>query len=143
MVEEERVFEVPRPMEHCVPLPEDPFHSPRAVVVEESSLVVVHVQQDPLLPEMFDPPTSKVQFHPKVRKMQVLLMSIMSNFGSHSKASKMAPLQVTWPKVVQGLTSENFKTVFLVDLKEHVFSDAEVNVQSPASVMQESEAWRK
>ncbi|KAJ1378447.1 Phosphoribosyltransferase C-terminal [Sesbania bispinosa] len=66
MVEEGRVFEVPRPMEHCVPLPEGPPHSPpRVVVVEESPPPVVHVQQEPTLPEMCGPPAPEMQFHPE------------------------------------------------------------------------------
>jgi len=56
-------------------------------------------------------------------------MSSMCNLGFPSKASKMAPLDATCPKVVQGLTSWNFNTVFLVDSKEHVFSDAEAKVR--------------
>lgn len=75
MAEEGRVFEVNGPMmEHCVPLPEGPPHSPRVMVVEESPPPVVHVQQDPQLPEMCVPPGGpELQFHPaEVRKMQAI-----------------------------------------------------------------------
>ncbi|XP_027919498.1 protein QUIRKY [Vigna unguiculata] len=70
VVEEGRVFEAPGPMEQCVPLPTGLPHSPHVVVVEESPPPVVHVPQDPPLPEMSEPPLSEMPFHPEVRKMQ-------------------------------------------------------------------------
>lgn len=59
----------------------------------------------------------------------MLLISRMCNLGFPSKASRIAPLDATCPNVFQGLTSWNFKTVFLVDSKEHVLSDAEAKVR--------------
>jgi len=56
-------------------------------------------------------------------------MSTMCSLGSPSKASKMAPLDATCPKVVQGLSSWNFSTVLRVDSKEHVLSEAEAKVR--------------
>ena len=55
----------------------------------------------------------------------MLLKSTICSFGSPSKASMIAPLHATCPNVVHGLTSWNFKTVFLVDSKEQVLSEAE------------------
>ncbi|KAF7806169.1 protein QUIRKY [Senna tora] len=69
VVEEGRVFEVPGPMEHCVPEVPHP-HSPRVVVVEESPPPVVQVPQDQPMPDMAGPPVTEMQYPPEVRKMQ-------------------------------------------------------------------------
>ncbi|KAJ7956346.1 C2 domain-containing protein [Quillaja saponaria] len=67
VVEEGKVFEVPAQMESYVP---EGQYSPPVVVIEESPPPMVHVHQEPPMPDMAGPPQPEMQYPPEVRKMQ-------------------------------------------------------------------------